>query len=248
MNGNGVGRSASYSNGPMSQSKADFDINSTNFSFEFPRFGGRTNSDPSDESVLARGKPTQRQERRSADSQNVPGVVRERPSAGQSSKSRQIQKEQMRLTTSDGGISQPNIFSPGTQSMEELSGLFSPSVLESASRQGSTDYLSYTKDKPNTSQTHQRRTESAGEGSHSDAHRTSSASTVVSPCPSSAWQSNLESSAGTTPESSVESPRDRKASEAPSMNINGDRVSQSKSEGEKSSCEASVQLVGARKT
>lgn len=117
---------------------------------------------------------------------------------------------------------------------EDFTGLFSPSILETASRSDSADYLSF-KDGKNTSPNIGSSTQGTSTNGQAQKpqipQRTSSASITASPL-SSMSQNGLDSSCGTTPESSAESPSNGKPSEATLNTINEETNTQTKPEGE----------------
>ncbi len=112
-------------------------------------------------------------------------------------------------------------------SNEDLTGLFSPSILETASRSNSTDYMSY-----NGGNSAPQSLKNGGNSiaANEIQKHDSSTSLLASPI-SSMSQSGLDSSAGTTPESSAESPDNRKANEGVLNTINEENSNQPRTDG-----------------
>jgi len=113
-------------------SKANWDINN-NFQFEFPLFGAAQTARTGTQGQIAKSNQTRR-DTNGSPTANTPGVVRESSFVTASPKS----FSDVTRTSSQRR--------PGSHSRDDLSDLsnfFSPSVLESASRNNSTDFLGY---------------------------------------------------------------------------------------------------------
>ena len=121
--------------------------------------------------------------------------------------------------------------------MEDLNGLFSPSILESASRSNSQDYMFPVTNGSSPNIPKQQRSETVnGFGGH----RASSASMTASPSVSSMSHGDMNSSCGTTPEPSADSPPNsnhRKPTEATLNTINEESAPRNSSDGKKSFCD-----------
>lgn len=112
-----------------------------------------------------------------------------------------------------------NPISPSAN-LNDLTSLFSPSILATASRSNSTDYLSYNGGGSANNSTKPTSFNSLnGQPQMPQVQRGSSASMTASPT-SSMSQAGLDSSCGTTPEASGDSPDNRKASETMLNTIN----------------------------
>ena len=119
-----------------------------------------------------------------------------------------------RTSFSDTGYAKANNIEFSTHGMEELHGLFSPSILESASRSNSADYMSYPAENAILNDGKSGSIDSSS-GFGQTPHMTSGSSvcTTASPSASSTSHNGLDSSCGTTPEPTADSPHYRKASE-----------------------------------
>ena len=98
-------------------------------------------------------------------------------------------------------VSQPKTGGLSCGSVDNLSDLFSPSVLQSVGRSNSTDYIGFANNRRQNSD-------------NADRTRASTSSNGASPSASSVSHNGFNSSCVTTPETSAESPEQRKASEA----------------------------------
>ena len=207
LNGNGINRSPPSQ--PMS-SRSNWDINN-NFQFEFPKFGGLSSGRINSSKPVSTAGPKDN------------AVVTESPKT---------------LTSPSRSASQNNLNNFQFNGIEELSGLFSPSILESASRSNSADYMSYGSNNTANNQ-HSKADSIDGTGSFNSGANTNggtSVCTTASPSASSVSQNGFNSSCGTSPEPSVNSPGTRKASEGAIVTANSDDGTRRKSEGEKAFC------------
>ena len=203
--------------GQSMSSKSNWDMNN-NFQFEFPMFG--TAKDRSEG-----GFPSGNPPRRSTTNMNglnlslTPSLTH-----GSSNMSPKSNPGQGRTA------SQPKTGSLSHGSVDNLSDLFSPSVLQTASRSTSTDYMGFAKN--------QRQNSDAV-----DRTRASTSSNGASPSASSMSQNGIGSSCVTTPETMAESPEQRKASEAAFTSIQNGALGH-KSEGERSFCDDFAKACG----
>ena len=186
------------------------------FQFNFPKFGDLPASFMSNGSIAKTTSPTQMGQRSVSASSTTPGTVRKQSSGTSSSKSPSFNG----MFSPPLGQSRPNqsrtnqVSNNGfnNSNYDDLSGLFTPSVLENASRNDSADSLSYAASKPASLQPN------------------SSTSIIGSPT-SSMSHGALDSSCGTTPESSAESPGIRKSSETGLVTIDEEGNAQNKGKG-----------------
>lgn len=195
---------------------------SSDFLFAFPKFGDLPGSYFMSNGSLAKISPPATTN--SVSSRASPAGV---PNLARSSSSQQSPATKSPLTpTSPNGMqgtnsnSQDLYQSPTTSfngnSLDELNELFSPTVLENSRRSNSTDYM-FPKNPPATSTAHNK-------SSSTDSYRASanvpgftqamSNGSTSSPSASSMSHAGLDSSCGTTPEASADSPQTRKISEA----------------------------------
>ncbi|KAL8832943.1 MAG: hypothetical protein Q9170_004646 [Blastenia crenularia] len=203
-------------------------ISSNNdFQFAFPKFGDLPGSTFMSNGSLARISTPNRISSRTT-SGNIPGIVRAGSSSSVNSKSPSNNMispvnqngKASTIPSPIGGIQASPTSFQGT-TMEDLNGLFSPSMLASASRSNSSDYTFPVTDRPAPLATKQSSTESpAASDPASNKHRTSSTSITASPSVSSMSHGGVDSSTGTTPEPSADSPENRKASEGTLNTIN----------------------------
>ena len=213
MSAPGVGRS------PPTQSPVpynSYNANNNDFLFAFPKFGDLPGSFMNNGS-LAKAPTTA-----SSNSQSSRGSASSMPNlVGASSSS---QSPTTKSSPHANGASAMVTNSP-TQyersnsgfnggGLEELNGLFSPSILESARRNNSTDY-NFTSPKKSSSADSYR----ALANTPNLANNASNGSTG-SPSASSMSHAGLDSSCGTTPEHSANSPEYRKTSEGQLNTIN----------------------------
>ena len=115
----------------------------------------------------------------------------------------------------------------------DLAGLFSPSILENASRSNSADYISWHSGATSSPSTVRHDSISTANGQSRDPklQRNSSASITASPN-SSMSQIGLDSSCGTTPESTCDSPEHQRLGEPTLNTISEEATNQRKGDGE----------------
>ena len=215
---------------PPSATQSQSYGNGNDFQFNFPKFGDLPASFMSNGSIAKTTSPTQMDQRSaSASSTTSPGVLRKQSSGASNVKS---PSNLNGMFSTPLGQSRPNQVSNNglnSNNYDDLTGLFTPSILEKQNRNNSADYLSYT-----TSQSASR-SSTVGQGSVSSGNgqaqistlqNNSSTSIIGSPM-SSMSHGALDSSCGTTPESSADSPDNRKSSEGGLDTIN-ERKAQNK--------------------
>lgn len=201
---------------PQSANQSHGHGNGSDFQFNFPKFGDLPGSFMSNGSITKTTSPTQMGQRSASTSSTTPPGSDRKQSSGASN---------IKYPPSFNGMfpaplgqSRPNQVSNNgfnDNKYGDLNGLFSPSILENASRKDSGDYLSYATSKatstPSTAEQGSVRSVN-GHAQISTLQNSSSTSILGSPT-SSMSHGALDSSCGTTPESSAESPDNRKSSE-----------------------------------
>lgn len=202
MNGTGGGRSPPSAAGYSSQARSFYN-NRNDFQFAFPKFGdlptfmssGSLSKPDSPTNTGQRVSPPNALNGMRANSYGSVGV-NSPPS---------LNGTYNFESSNDAGIYPSPTNSSDT--IEELNGLFSPSILETARRNNSSDYLNFA---TAAAISHPEKQDSI----HS---RSSISMTTSSPSASSVSNHGLDSSCGTTPEPSADSPDNRKGSE-PTLN------------------------------
>ena len=168
----------------------------------------------------------------SASSSSVPGVARTTSSDSATGES---------PTSRNGVTASPQTYQARANGFDnnfgELSGLFSPSILQNASRSNSADYISY----PGTTKTSinglaMPASISSTNGKVHMPNGRQGSSTSITGSPASSMSHTLDSSCGTTPESSAESPDNRKSSEGTLPTVNEEAKSQDTSGGKEIFC------------
>ena len=203
---------------PPSATQSQSHANGNDFQFNFPKFGDLPDSFLSNGSITKTTSPPLQTGQRSASASSIspPGVIR-KPSSSTSS---------MRSPSSFNGLystplgqSRPTQVSNNgfSNSYDGLDGLFSPSVMESAK----VDYLPYTTSRAAStpSTTAQGSVSSASGHAQRPTFQNNSSASIGSPT-SSLSHGGLDSSCGTTPESSADSPDNRKLSEGTLNTVN----------------------------
>ena len=207
---------------PPSATQSQSYANGNDFQFNFPKFGDLPGSFLSNGSITKTTSPTQIGQRSAAaSSATPPGIIRKQSSGTSNERSPSSFNGISSTTTGLTGPKQGS--SNGLHNnYDDLNGLFDPSVLENASRNNSRDYLSYATSKavsaPNTAKTGSMSSVN-GHTQKPTLQHNSSTSITGSPT-SSASHGALDSSCGTTPESSADSPDNRKSSEGGLDTIN----------------------------
>lgn len=176
------------------QSRPLWNTNQNDFQFEFPKFGDLPGSNFMNNGSLAKVDSSPNHEDNTSTSNGMPGVIRANSSGSASLIS---------PTNPDG-------FQPSSNKLlsnySDLNGLFNPPILEAASHSNSSGHVN-----------HGHGTQVPNSEKQNTLIRGSSISDVTSPSASSASNHGLDSSCGTTPEPSADSPDGRKASE-PTLN------------------------------
>ena len=202
---------ASYSP-PPSLSQSHSYGNAGDFQFNFPKFGDLPGSFLNNGSIAKTTSPTSMGQRSASSSTTPPGIVRQQSSGA--TKSPPSFDRMSSTTSAQSGPSRvaSNGYKNNDNNYDDLNGLFDPSVLEKASRKSSgnllTNVTSNTSPAPDTAKPN-------GVNGHAAVSTfQSNSSTSVTGSPASSMSHGaLDSSCGTTPESSAESPGNRKTSE-----------------------------------
>ena len=248
LNGTGPGRSPPSAAAFASQSRNAYN-NNNNFQFNFPKFGDLPGSNFMSNGSLAKvGSPNSAPSnngivQRPGASSSMPNVFRQSSSSSVTSQSpvdRKGSGAQEFASHGSGAYQSPSTYS--NNGSDDLSKLFSPSILATASRSNSTDYMSYNGTSTNASK--QGSIENATVSRFPPgAHRHSSASTAASP--SSSMNLGLDSSTGTTPEPSADSPDNRKTtSDALLEKIDEEIAGSKNAEGKRAFCNEWAKACG----
>ncbi|KAL8628227.1 hypothetical protein Q9189_006080 [Teloschistes chrysophthalmus] len=199
----------------------------SDFQFAFPRFGDLPGSTFMSNGSLTKTSTSNKGPLRTS-SGNVPVVSRAGSST--SSKGKSPTNNGASPANSNMGATQ-NSFSMGAiqasptafqgTGMDDFSGLFSPSIIASVSRNNSTDYTFPTTTRPASSTTKPTEVNSPTDSNPTTiANRASTTSMTGSPSVSSISHAGLDSSCGTTPEPSADTQDQRKPSEGTLRTIN----------------------------
>ena len=213
---------------PPSATQSHSYANGNDFQFNFPKFGDLPGSFLSNGSITKTTSPTQTSQRSASASSTTPPVVLRKESSGASGVRSQPSLNGMYPTPL--GQSRPNQVSNNGlnnyNNYDSFDGLFDPSVLESAK----TDYLNYTTNQTaSTPSTVQQGSVSSFNGySQKPSLQTNSSTSIIGSPTSSTSHGALDSSCGTTPESSADSPDNRKSSEGGHETVNEEGKGQSK--------------------
>ena len=219
------------------QSRNFYGANGGDFNFAFPKFGDLPGSTfMSNGSMTKTSSPTPISQQPSPSNTDAPGLARRESSGSTNGKSRTSVNGNV---TSPLGMSRPyqastngfNTNGHKNNSFDELHGLFSPSILQNASRSNSADYVSYPNSTAPSSLGSAKQHSSSsvdGQSRMPNIQRGSSTSITGSPT-SSVSHTGLDSSCGTTPESCADSPDNRKSSDYALNTINEETITQGKS-------------------
>ena len=204
---------------PPAASRNHYNADAADFQFAFPKFGDLPGASFLNNGTLA--KTSSSPQVQSPDAMSGPL----RKGSSTSTKALSPTNTNASYVSSLGETGPPQASMNGVNtfsnaSLDELSGLFSPSVLETASRSNSGDYISYNGG-PSTASSVKQASFSNNNGVNqaTKVHRASSASMTNSPASSNS-QIGQNSSYNTTPEPSADSPDDRKFSEGGLNTIN----------------------------
>ncbi|KAL9046101.1 MAG: hypothetical protein Q9214_000976 [Letrouitia sp. 1 TL-2023] len=208
------------------------------FQFAFPRFGDLPGSSFMSNGSIAKISPTKAPSRPSTVNTANTGRAQSISSNSKSPTDTGNSPQYQNGTSSIGSTPYSGFQgSPTGYSGNAIDGLFSPSILESASRSNSQDYMFPT---INASTLSIPKQNSIDTSSPFGQHRASSASMTASPSVSSVSHNDLNSSCGTTPEPSADSPGHpghRKPSEGVLKTINEESAPKNSIDGKKSFCD-----------
>ena len=200
-----------------------------NFQFEFPKFGGLPGSQIfTDISPAHKDVPYQ-----------VPGVVQRKSFGNVSPKANSQQREETGLSPAINGVPVapwPSTASPDPTHAEDLTGLFSPSILQNVSRSSSLDYVGAKGS--NAAAQNSRRSTASSNSQISVPHLNggSMSSITTSPSASSVSQHGPGSSCGTSPEPGSHSPTNGKNADSNLNTINEEGQIVGVNQGQLSSC------------
>lgn len=202
---------ASYSP-PPSVSQSHSYGNGSDFQFNFPKFGDLPGSFLNNGSIAKTTSPTSMGQRSASSSATPPGIARQQSSSA--SKSPSSFNGMSSTTSGQSGPSQvaSNGYNKNDNNYDDLNGLFDPSVLEKASRKNSGNLLTHATSNASPGRGTAKKNGVNGHAAVPTFQNNSSTSFTGSPT-SSMSHGALDSSCGTTPESSAESPDNRKTSE-----------------------------------
>ena len=202
---------ASYSP-PPSLSQSHSYGNAGDFQFNFPKFGDLPGSFLNNGSIAKTTSPTSIGQRSASSSTTPPGIARQQSSSA--SKSPSSFNGMSSTTSGQSGSSQvaSNGYNNNDNNYDDLNGLFDSSVLEMASRKNSGNLLTHATSNASPARGTAKPNGVNGHAAVSTFQNNSSTSVTGSPA-SSMSHGALDSSCGTTPESSAESPGNRKISE-----------------------------------
>ena len=224
--------SAPTASPPLANSQNRGSQSSNEFQFAFPKFGDLPSSFMSNGSMAKTSttSPTS-QNPGTVSNPNLPYFGRTN-STGSAAVSSPTGNQGPQSATDNSFISNNITFS--SSDLQDLTGLFSPAVLESASRSNSTDYISFKGGKSASPSVRHGSTSTVnGNSPMPKTQRNSSTSMTASPI-SSVSQNGLDSSCGTTPESTCESPDNSKAAEPTLNTISEETAGPHKPEGKAS--------------
>ncbi|KAK4696973.1 AP-1-like transcription factor, partial [Lecanoromycetidae sp. Uapishka_2] len=188
--------------------------NGNDFSFAFPKFGDLPGSFLNNGSIAKTTSPPSLSQRSSSTpNTSLPAAARKSSSNSGNSKS-PISLNGTAGSIGTGGTYQTPTTTFNSNDFSDLNGLFSPSILQNASRSNSADYISYpSSTAPSTNGAAKPSgLSSINSQAHAASGRQDSSTSVNSPS-SITSHGALDSSCGTTPESSAESPDIRKSSD-----------------------------------
>lgn len=215
LNGTPTGRSPPLAT--ALQARKSWNHNQNDFQFAFPKFGDLPGSNFMNNGSLTKVGSPNRVDQRSQPQGSL-AVIKANSSGSLGGNSPSNVHDSSKVVSSDYGAIQAS--ANGVGMYEDLNGLFSPSILETASR-SSSDYMSYSTEVRTAPYTDKQ----------GNVNRGSSISNVTSPTNSLMSNNGLDSSCGTTPEPSLDSPDSRKASETTLNTINEETQGQKNLDG-----------------
>ena len=223
LNASGAGysppQSATQPRGSYSNANSGGD-----FSFAFPKFGDLPGSFMSNGSIAKTTSPTQSGQRSVSSSNVIPPALPRQQSSGSNkvASPTSLNNVSPEISTGNGVFQSPTTGFNGNN-YGELSSLFSPSILENASRSNSTDYISFHgSNAPSATGTVRNGSINSNASQMPAANLRQGSTASITNSPASTMSHALESSCGTTPEASAESPKNRQGSENPLNTIDED--------------------------
>lgn len=209
-----------------------FHAGHNDFQFAFPKFGDLPNSIFGSNGSLV--KTTSSVSLDLGSNTSVPSLAR--ASSSQSSTTKSPTSISGNYGSTPSGISNA-YHSPSSgfhgSGIDELNGLFSPSILESAKRNAAGDY-GLTNTVPRASTVPRKTSSTDSYNALANLHNFNSTS-AASPSASSMSHGGLESSCGTTPEPSADSPEHRKQSEG-ALNTINEELGTASDQGKETKC------------
>lgn len=210
-----------------------------NFQFEFPKFGDLPGSQIFTKSSLPQKGPQREQPpipRGNGVTHQVPGVIQRQSFGSVSPKGNPRQSEEAGMSPATGRVpvtTWPSNASPDVSTVEDLTGLFSPSILQNVSPSGSMDHVG-SKGSNATVPLNSRSstTSSNSQNSVPQLNGGSMRSITTSPSASSVSQHGPGSSCGTSPEPSSYSPTNGKTADSNLNTINEENQTVGISKGE----------------
>ena len=233
LNASGAG----YSPPQSATQPRSYNSGATDFSFAFPKFGDLPGSYLNNGSLVKTTSPVQNGQRPTSSS--TPTLQNGLRKSSSTSSNPLSPTSPSSLNKSAQNQTPANGFNSASD--DDLSSLFSPSILEFASRSNSTDYLSYPGSSAASTNGAAKKDSSSstnGQGQVPNMRQASFTSLTGSPA-SSSMSHALDSSCGTTPESSAESPDNRKGSDTMLGTIKEEPKSQNQVGGKRSFCDKS---------
>lgn len=236
---------------PQAAPSARNPYNGNDFQFAFPKFGDLPGSSFMNNGAMAKTSSSVPAGQRPASSSNT--SLPERKESSGSTNGRSPTNTNGAFAASSGAAKPYQVSASGfnnnnnttNSNYEELNGLFSPSILETASRNNSTDYLSYTGSNNTSGSTGQQGSNCGNNALPQMPKAQRGSSTSITASPSSSMSLNgLDSSCGTTPEASADSPDHRKTSEGTLNTINEEANTHHKIEGKESFCDEWAKACG----
>lgn len=227
----GTGASRSPPAPAAYQSRPFWNTNQNDFQFAFPKFGDLPGSIFMNNGSLAKVDSSPNHEHNTSTSNGMPGVIR----ANSSGSASLISPTNPDSLSSPGFSNYGGVHRSSNKPLSndlDLNAIFSPPVLEAVSHSNSSDYVNngHGTQVPNTN-------------NYNSVIRGSSISDVTSPSASSASNHGLDSSCGTTPEPSADSPDGRKASEPTLNTINEETHGQGGLEGKTAAPECPMGIL-----
>ena len=232
LNGGGaIGRPAPLGAIRPSSINANSASNNNNFQFEFPKFGGLPGSQIFTGGSLTQRDPQKEQpttSKASAAPYQVPGVVQRQPFGATSPKSSPQQSGTSNTSSAVSGapvVSWTSSAIPNSNTVEDLTGLFSPSILQNVSRSNSLDHVCQKGSSMAGAQNSRRGTgSSTGQANVPQLTGGFVSSDSTSPSASSVSQHGPDSSCGTSPEPGSYSPVNGKTSDKNLNTINEEHL------------------------